>query len=452
MATMKRSSLLLLAINSLVIAPLAWTTERPHYGGILRVQVKESPRSLDPANPETATRESLTRLVFETLVNLDERGHPQPLLAIAWQTEPGNQRWRFQLRSGVSFSDGAAMDTAAVAASLRSSNSGWKVVAVGDAVLIECEKAEPNLPAELALARNSIVRHDSNALIGTGPFAISQWSAGQNAALKANEQYWGGRPFLDSIETEFGKNDREQTMALDLGKADVVEIPAENIHRAEAENKNVIASSPSELIALLFTSEPRSDDEAAARRALAASIDRLSLSDVVMQGGAEPAYSFLPAWLSGYSFVFASADALPRSALAQKRAQKWTLGFDSADPITRIIAQRIALNARDAGITLDLGGAQSPDLRLVRIPIASGDPHVALMELSNALQLPSPTFKNDSLGELYAAEKTLLQSHRVVTLLHARSAVATRPNVHEFNVLTGGAWRLDHVWLSAEKP
>lgn len=449
---MKRSSLLLLAISSLLIARVAQSEDRAHYGGTLRVELRDSPQSLDPVTLNTSALRSLSRLVFETLVSLDDQGRPQSLLATSWQAEPGDQRWRFLLRTGVFFSDGAALDAAAVAASLRSNNSNWKVIATDDSVLIETDKADPYLPAELALARNSIVRHSGDTLVATGPFTIAQWSAGQSATLKANEQYWGGRPFLDTIQVEFGKNDREQLIALDLGKADVVEMRAENIHRAEAENKNVIARAPSELIALLFASEPRSDDEAAARRALAVSIDRASLSDVVMQGGGEPASSLLPGWLSGYEFVFANSDSVPRSALAQRRSQKWILAFDSADPITRIIAQRIVLNARDAGITLEVNGAQSADVKLVRAPLDSDDPHVALIELAKALQLPIPNFKNESVTELYSAEKALLQSRRVIPLVHARSAVATRATVHEFKMVPDGIWQLDNLWLSAEKP
>jgi peptide/nickel transport system substrate-binding protein len=450
--TMKRSSLLLLVISSLLIARVALSEDRAHYGGMLRVELRESPQSLDHVALNTTALQSLSCLVFETLVSLDDQGRPHPLLATSWQAEPGDQRWRFQLRSGVFFSNGVALDAAAVAASLRSNNSNWKVMATDDVVLIETDKADPYLPAELALARNSVVRLSGDALIGTGPFTIAQWGAGQGATFKANEQYWGGRPFLASIQVEFGKNDREQLMALELGKADVVEMPAENIRRAEAENKNVIARAPSELIALLFASEPRSDDEAVVRRALAASIDRASVSDVVMQGGGEPASSLLPEWLSGYGFVFANSDSVQRSALGQKRSQKWSLAFDSADAIARIIAQRIVLNARDAGITLDVNATQSADVKLVRVSLDSDDPHVALIELAKALQLPIPSFENESVTELYSAERVLLQSRRVIPLVHARSAVAIRTTVHEFKMFPHGGWRLDNVWLATERP
>ena len=451
---MKRLISIWLAASSLLWALPALAAERPHYGGTLRVEMRESPQSLDPAMQTAIGPESLSRMVFETLVTLDSQGRPQPLLAQSWQAEPGNQRWRFVVRSGVSFSDGTPLDASAVVASLRNSNPEWKALSAGDTVIIETETSDPDLSAELGLARHSIVRRANGAVVGTGPFVIAQSNAGRSLTLKANDQYWAGRPFVDSIEVEFGKNDRDQMMALDLGKADVVEVSPENIRRAQAENRVVVTSPPSEFMALVFTGDPRSDDELHARNALASSIDTAALNNVVLQGGGEPTAALLPTWESGYGFVFADSSAnsgrLPQ--VAQKRSQHWTLSFDNSDPVARVIAQRLVLNGRDAGITLDVNGSATGDLRLVRIPLASSDPHVALAELARVFQLSRPKFTNGSVAELYAAEKSLLQAHHVIPLLHLRSAVALRPTVHDFSMSPDATWRLENVWLSLEKP
>jgi len=427
--------------------------------------MKEAPQTLDPAASSVLV--GLSRLVFETLVALDDRGRPQPLLATTWQSDPGGQRWRFFLRAGVSFHDGTPLDSSTVAASLRSGNPEWKVIAAGEMVMIETESADPGVPAELALARNSIVRRGNSdaKLSGTGPFAIAQWDAGKRATLTANEQYWAGRPFLDTVQIDFAKNDHEQILSLDLGKADVVEIAPENIHRARAENRMVMSSEPEELISLVFAHDPRSEDENHARNALVLSIDTASVNNVVLQGGGEPSGALLPNWISGYAFVFPTAGNTAAGNVAagnmdrarQERAQSkhipaWTLGYDASDTVARVIAERVLLNARDAGITLQLNSSGSSDLRLVRIPLASFDPHATLAELAKALQLPQPKFGNGSVSDLYSAEKNLLQSHRVIPLLHLRSAVALRPNVHDWSVLPDGTWQVSNVWLSGEKP
>jgi peptide/nickel transport system substrate-binding protein len=450
---MKPLCSILLAASSAVWPTLALAAPRPHYGGTLRIAVKESPASLD-ALASTGPA-GLSGLVFENLVRLDERGHPQPLLATSWQAEPENQRWRFLLRSGVSFSDGTPLDSSTVAASLRNSNSDWKVIAAGDTVMIETDSPDPDIPAELALASNGIVRRGDGKFSGTGPFTIARWIPGKHLALAANDQYWAGRPFLDSIEVEFGKNYREQMVLLDLNKADVVEVAPEGIHRAQAEGRTVMSSQPQELMALVFAGDTRSDAETHARNALALSIDTPALNNVILQGGGEPTGALLPNWLSGYAFVFPSGgtpETVRQERTQAQQSPSWTLGHDASDPVAHLVAERILLNARDAGITLQLTSSSTSDVRLVRIPLPSSDAHVALRELARSLQLPQPKFAGSSVTELYFAESTLLQTHRVIPLVHIRSAVAVRSNVRNWNILPDGTWNIGDAWLSAEKP
>jgi MarR-like DNA-binding transcriptional regulator SgrR of sgrS sRNA len=459
---MKRCNSLLLAASSLLWLALwsgaasqpALAESRPHYGGTLRVTLKAAPPTLDPAAGSVPA--SISRLIFETLVALDDHGRPQPLLAASWQADPGSQRWRFFIRGGINFQDGTPLDATAAAASLRASNPGWKVSAAADTIMIEAEYADIDLPTELALPRNSIVRRDNTGkLSGTGPFVVAQWDSGKHATLAANDQYWAGRAFLDSIQIDFGKNDRDQMLALDLGKAEVVEVAPENIHRLRAENRIIMTSEPEELMALVFAQDPRSDDEAHARNALALSIDTAAVNNVVLQGGGEPSGALVPNWLSGYAFVFpsgGSADRVRQERTLAKRVPAWILGYDGSDSIAQVTAQRILLNARDAGIALQLVSAGNSDLRLVRIPLPSSDPQTALAELATVLQLPQPKPGNSSVSDLYSAEKTLLQSHRVIPLLHLRSAVAVRPNVHGLSISPDGTWQLGNVWLSGEKP
>jgi MarR-like DNA-binding transcriptional regulator SgrR of sgrS sRNA len=273
--------------------------------------------------------------------------------------------------------------------------------------------------------------------------------------LTANDQYWGGRPFLDSIEVDFGKNDREQLTALDLDKADIAEIAPENLRRARADARAVVTSNPSELLALVFSAPPRSEEETHARNALALSLDTSAINNVVLQGGGEPTGSLLPNWLSGYAFVFSSQTNLERARQEQLQAKQSTsfvVGYNALDPVAHTIAERALLNARDAGITLQLTTAGHSDAVLVRIPITSLDARTALTELTKSLQMPAPRFAGNSLNDVYSAEKTLLQSHRIIPLLHLRTGAAIRTNIHDFSILPDGTWQLNNVWLSTEKP
>jgi MarR-like DNA-binding transcriptional regulator SgrR of sgrS sRNA len=85
------------------------------------------------------------------------------------------------------------------------------------------------------------------------------------------------------------------------------------------------------------------------------------------------------------------------------------------------------------------------------MPLASSDAHLALTQLAAALQLAPPKFNSVSVGDLYAAEKALLQSRRVIPLLHLRTAIAVRTNVRDFSMLPDGTWKLSNIWLAPEK-
>src|SRR5207245_451389 len=116
---MKRCSLILLAVNSLLCVGTLHAATRPHYGGTLRITIREAPQSLDPDDTGGGLPAGLSRHVFETLVALDGNGRLQPLLATSWEADAGNQRWRFVLHSGVNFHGGTALDANIVAAALR---------------------------------------------------------------------------------------------------------------------------------------------------------------------------------------------------------------------------------------------------------------------------------------------------------------------------------------------
>jgi hypothetical protein len=210
------------------------------------------------------------------------------------------------------------------------------------------------------------------------------------------------------------------------------------------------ASQPSELLALFFAREARSEDEIRLRNALAASIDSAALNNVVFQSAGEPTGALLPNWLSGYGFIFPAGSVATRPRVP--RSITWTLSCDSSDPVARIAADRILLNAKDAGITLQIVNSDNADIRLLKIALPSADSETALAELAREFQLPAPAFPNSSVSSLYAAETASLQTRRVVPIVYLRTAVAFRSNVHGLKLLPDGSWQLDNVWLSAETP
>jgi len=456
---MKLSGWQLLVASSLFLAVVAGAETRPQYGGTLRVAVQIAPVSLDPADrgaADTISRHNLTWLMFDTLVTIDSAGSVRPALAATWQSEPGDQRWQFTLRHDVKFHDGTPLTADVVAASLRFANPGWTISANGDSVTIECKSPAPNLASVLALPHNAVAKRASGATIaGTGPFHVSDWQPGKKLTLAAQEDYWGGRAFLDSIVVELGKNSREQITALELGRVDMIELAPDESRRATIDNQRVISSAPVELMALVFAQDRQSSEDGRLRQALSLSIDRASIRSVLLQGQGELAGGILPIWLGGYEFVFSSEFNLTRAQQLRgdvQRAPVWTIGYDSNDALARLVAERVTLNARDAGLRVQPASSGAAEIRVSRVPLSSTDAGRALSDFATATGLPQPKMTGNSVDDLYQAETAMLQTGRILPLLHLPASYAIGPLVRDFRLGRDGRWQLPDVWLGASKP
>lgn len=447
-----------LAVSSVVVAALAHAETRPQYGGTLRVMMHAAPASLDPADskvPDSIARRSVTSLLFDTLVMANEAGRPSPGLAESWQAAKGNQRWQFRLRREVKFHDGTPLTSEIVAASLRLANPTWSVRADGDSIIIDCPEPNPEMLAELALPRNAILKRDgADKVSGTGPFHIVDWQPGKKLTLAADEDCWRGRPFLDGVEIEMSRSFRDQANALEGGRADLIEVAPEQAHHFSAARSRLTSSAPVELVALVFTRDVSSPDEKVLHEALGLSVERESMHSVLLQGAGLPAASLLPTWMSGYGFVFSSRADLQKARQLRGQVQMarvWTIGYDASDPLARLLVERVALNAKDAGLTLVPTGVGSTDLRLTRIPVASSDPWVALEALASQTGLPRAQNEGSSVEDLYAAELAAVASERVIPLFHLPVFYAASVSLKDWTLRMDGNLDLSNAWLGAAK-
>lgn len=454
---MKLFGLKLLVASSLLLTGLAVAGTRPHYGGTLRVMTRIAPTSLDPLDQTQAdslAQQNLIQLLFDNLVVPDGVGRMSPGLALSWASDAGNQRWTFEIRHGVKFDDGTPLTATVVAGSLRSANPAWNVYAADDSVSIALQAPDPSFPAVLSLPRNAIVRRTADRVSGTGPFRVSEFHPGKEFTAVANEEYWAGRPFIDSVEVEFGSSYRDQLVALDLNKTDVIEIAPEQSKGAALDGHRIIASAPFELMAILFTRDRQSSEDEKLRQALALSIDRGAIRDVLLQGTGDPAGGILPDWMTGYEFLFPAKADMERARelrIEVAQAPVWTMGLNAADTLSRLVAQRVALNARDAGIPMQIS-ALDVDLRVVRIDLPSLDPQTALTGITAKLGFPLPSFSDRSASALYQAENTILKSERVIPLFHLPVYYGLSSRVKNWEMRRDGTWLIADTWVSAEKP
>ena len=92
-------------------------------------------------------------------------------------------------------------------------------------------------------------------------------------------------------------------------------------------------------------------------QALSLAIDRVAIVNFILQKTGEPAGGLLPQWSSGTAFLFpaaapSAADLEHAKELSKEIAASGPLllGYDSADPLEQSVAERIVVNAKEAGM------------------------------------------------------------------------------------------------------
>jgi peptide/nickel transport system substrate-binding protein len=410
---------------------------RPHYGGTLRIEVHGDPWQ----GPDGIAR----RLTMDGLTKFDTAGEVKPALAIRWQSQNFNHRWQFWLRENVQFHDGAPLTPDAVAASLtRTCGSGcpWrKVYAVGPSLVFVCDSPVPDLPAQLAQAKFLISHPSANGgSDGTGAFRVSGFPNGVMIFV-SNDDYWGGRPFVDSIEVRPKRAVRDQWLDLSIGRADIVEVPPEMLRQAQQQHLSVLVSGPVDLLFLQLA-----DSGALANphlgRAISLAVDRRALRNVIFQGQGEISASVLPGGVSGYSFLFPATRDLDRAQELRAGATPapLVLAVENENAELHLAAERIALNLHEAGIQVKIAfgsGGAKPDIVLRQFHLEASGPRAALDEVAGAIGQTAPVTGTD-IASIYLGERDLLEAGTVVPLLWLPRAYAISERVRDLRLAVDG--------------
>jgi peptide/nickel transport system substrate-binding protein len=338
------------------------------------------------------------------------------------------------------------------------------------------DPAAPGATPEEAAAKREIeallyegVNSDGSlaGVAGSGPFRISEWEPGKQLTLAANDDFPGGRPFVDAIEIHMGGSVHDRLVDLELGRTDLSEIPAEDARQAVSRGVRVSASEPDELIALVFPPGRKATDDARLREAVSSSIDRAAIVDFILQKEGEPARGLLPQWSSGTAFLFSTAvDPVHVKELRSEigGSPQIRLGYDSGDALEESIAERIAVNAGESGISVVVEAvpfaatAPNVDARIWRIPMSSPHPATALAGIltplaANAIVSVQPPTESASAEQIYSVERAALEGFRVVPLAWVPRVYGLSDRVRDWqSPTTGQSWPLGDVWLETTAP
>jgi hypothetical protein len=187
-------------------------------------------------------------------------------------------------------------------------------------------------------------------------------------------------------------------------------------------------------------------------QAIALLIDRAPIANVLAQHKGEAAFGLLPQWLSGYAFLFQSSPDVMRAKqiAGQLRPGAISLSYPANDLFLRSVAERLALNARDAGIAIQLTTNANGNLRLIELPLESMDAAHELKRIAEQVGAGDRAQQLDPAKPetLYQLERSLLDERRIVPLVHLRETFGIAPRVHfQPPAADPFSLHLESVWL-----
>jgi peptide/nickel transport system substrate-binding protein len=313
-----------------------------------RFAVSGDANTMDPHSQNAGNVTLILRQIYEPLVHRGKKLEKMPGLATSWSAvEP--TRWRFQLRRGVKFHDGADFNADDVVFSIKralapTSNYGIFVDTVADAVRVDDHTVDivtkipdPILPDKLTSVfmmdkewseKNNATRPQNTRereemftvrnTNGTGPYRLVSREADVRTELARVDGWWGwqDKALNDGNVTQMTfrpiGSDATRVAALLSGEVDfVLDPPLQDVNRLKQSMR--VLEGP-EVRTIFFAMDMHRDEllyanvkgknpfkDVRVRKALYHAIDSNAIHTRVMRGQSIPTGTFFPPQVNGYS-------------------------------------------------------------------------------------------------------------------------------------------------------
>lgn len=381
------------AVAAMLLAACTTTGEPGgEKGGTFTIAIGVDLDTVDPAQQTTTTVQNVIDYALETLTELDKEGKTTPGLATKWETSESGKELTLHLREGVKFHDGTPFDAEAVKFNLdRIRDPKIKVPIGGAFKVIESVEAvdkatarlhlkypDPSLVSNLAVTTSAIISPTSatkegnkyeNIIkpVGTGPYAFKSFTKGDKAVFEKYADYWGKKPYYDTVEFRIIPEGNSREAALRSGEADLImNPPVTDIEALKNDPKIEVLKAPSDrAIFVAFNNSKPPFNNADVRRALNYAVDKKSIAKSVLFGTVDVMDSPFAASLTGHCTA-GTYDHDPEKAkqlLASAGVKNLSITFGT--PSGRYlqdkqVAQAIAANLAEVGVTAQVSTTDWP--------------------------------------------------------------------------------------------
>jgi peptide/nickel transport system substrate-binding protein len=484
---------------------------KPTTGGTLRFARSIAPTTLDPPNTIIAGDIYTLDKIFEPLYITSAAGKLTPWLASAYTLSKDRKTYTFDLRPGVTFSDGKPLTPADVVFSLDRARTNKKgpltfldfaiksTGASGGKVVVRVSQPWAPLLSDVSAFSNAILPANFGGAseasffanpIGTGPFTVSGFKPNApSLTLQRNASYWQkGKPYLDAVTFLFVDDDNQRLLQLRGGQADVIDLvpPSQVAALKSNPNVRVLLSSSWQVDLLVFNEQDAHFADRNVRRAIQQAVDAQALAHASTFGTAKGGGSFFPPSLQYYSPKTKLLHHNLAAARAELAKSKYPNGFatelliDGGVQKWRTFAQIIQNQLKPIGINVKIRALdhaafeeafQKFDYKMFidyAINDISDPDEMASFELDyknggsssywSSYNSPAVTklvrqaqsqFSGAKRAKLYAQiQNAVAQDAPFVPLDYPPYINAYSTKVKGFAVNPGGAYRLEDVWLA----
>lgn len=359
----------------------------PVFARDITIDLAGEPSSLDPHVQWNPDSYYVYRNIFDNLVTRDNGGQIVPQIATGWQ-QLSDTELELTIREGVTFHDGSALTPEDVVFSVKritdpefGSPQLGQFNQITDARVVDGSKvvlttAQP-YPALLAqLVKLSIVPQKiveevgrdafNEAPVGSGPYVFGNWDRGVAVTLNRNDSYWGDAGAFESAVFRAVPDAATRVADLLAGTADlVVSIDADAGIQIGANPDVDLLSAPTERVGYMglnLDKPPFNDLEM--RKAASLAIDRLGITEGLLQAGEVPMAQMASPAHFGYSPDLALFEYDPEQAM-ELTAAKADLAATSATLATapvfdQRIVQAVQQMLNDVGFNVSISMTDMP--------------------------------------------------------------------------------------------
>ena len=390
-------------------------------------------RSWDPAQAHVGHILQPYQAVYDTLILREPDGRLSPMLATAWKYNAGNTRLTVDLRTDVTFSDGAKFDAEAAKANMdhfmkangpqMAQLASVQDVAVVDADTVDINLSTPDPALEYFLSQAAGLMGSPKALgtdgiktepVGSGPYVMDKAASVKDSqtVFTARKDYWNkDLQKYSKLTLKILTDPTARTNALVSGQVDATLLDPKTGKQAEGA-KMKLAANEVDWQGLLLLDRDGAKNPALqnvkVRQAINYAFDRKTILDQVLLGQgtptSQPFGKASGAWTEElenyYSYDPAKAKQLLKEAGFETGVTLEVPSIPEFQTQISVIQQQLA----DVGITLKVGAAltntftsdvAAQKYTTMYFSLFQGQPTVAINQIISTKALYNP-FKNAS--------------------------------------------------------